>query len=98
MEVGGWGELEEWMEEWENGEDEEGDVWEVWGVYGGGEMRGYNCGVVFEGGKKWVIGGGEEWRGWCMGWKVWVWGGVVEGNEGYKVIREEVEGRRDGVV
>ena len=69
MQVGRWGQLQEWMEDWDNPQDHHRHVSHLWGLYPGRQISAYNSPVLFEAAKKSLIARGDHSTGWSMGWK-----------------------------
>lgn len=51
MQVGRWGQLQEWMEDWDNPKDHHRHVSHLWGLYPGRQISDYNSPVLFEAAK-----------------------------------------------
>ena len=90
MQVGRWGQLQEWMEDWDNPQDHHRHVSHLWGLYPGRQISAYNSPVLFEAAKKSLIARGDHSTGWSMGWKVCLWARLLDGNHAYKLITEQL--------
>ena len=51
MQVGRWGQLQEWMEDWDNPQDHHRHVSHLWGLYPGRQISAYHSPVLFEAAK-----------------------------------------------
>ena len=60
MQVGRWGQLQEWMEDWDNPQDHHRHVSHLWGLYPGRQISAYNSPVLFEAAKKSLIARGKS--------------------------------------
>ena len=95
MQVGRWGQLQEWMEDWDNPKDHLRHVSHLWGLYPGRQISAYNSPVLFEAAKKSLIARGDHSTGWSMGWKVCLWARLLDGNHAYKLITEQLHPTTD---
>lgn len=90
MQVGSWGQLQEWMEDWDTPSDHHRHVSHLWGLYPGRQISAYHSPVLFEAAKKSLISRGDPSTGWSMGWKVCLWARLLDGNHAYKLITEQL--------
>lgn len=95
MQVGRWGQLQEWMEDWDNPQDHHRHVSHLWGLYPGRQISAYHSPVLFEAAKKSLISRGDHSTGWSMGWKVCLWARLLDGNHAYKLITEQLHPTSD---
>ena len=95
MQVGRWGQLQEWMEDWDNPKDHHRHVSHLWGLYPGRQISAYHSPVLFEAAKKSLISRGDHSTGWSMGWKVCLWARLLDGNHAYKLITEQLHPTSD---
>ena len=95
MQVGRWGQLQEWMHDWDNPKDRHRHVSHLWGLYPGRQISAYNSPILFEAAKKSLIGRGDHSTGWSMGWKVCLWARLLDGNHAYKLITEQLHPTTD---
>lgn len=90
MQVGRWGQLQEWMEDWDNPRDRHRHVSHLWGLYPGNQITEATP-ELFEAAKKSLIARGDPSTGWSMGWKVCLWARLLDGNHAMKLIREQIK-------
>ena len=95
MQVGRWGQLQEWMEDWDNPNDHHRHVSPLWGLYPGRQISASHSPVLFEAAKKFLIARGDHSTGWSMGWKVCLWARLLDGNHAYKLITEQLHPTTD---
>lgn len=95
MQVGRWGQLQEWMEDWDSPTDNHRHVSHLWGLYPGRQISAYRSSVLFEAAKKSLIGRGDHSTGWSMGWKVCLWARLLDGNHAYRLITEQLHPTTD---
>ena len=91
MQVGRWGQLQEWMHDWDNPNDHHRHVSHLWGLYPGYQITKFESPVLFEAAKQSLIGRGDASTGWSMGWKVCLWARLLDGNHAYKLIQDQIK-------
>jgi len=91
MQVGKWGQLQEWMHDWDNPKDRHRHVSHLWGLYPGYQITKFESPVLFEAAKKSLIARGDPSTGWSMGWKVCLWARLLDGNHAYKLIQDQIK-------
>lgn len=90
MQIGRWGQLQEWMEDWDNPKDHHRHVSHLWGLYPGNQIT-EDTPELFEAAKQSLIARGDPSTGWSMGWKVCLWARLLDGNHAMKLIREQIK-------
>ncbi len=90
MQVGKWGQLQEWMNDWDNPKDRHRHVSHLWGLYPGRQISRFESPVLFEAAKTSLIHRGDPSTGWSMGWKVCLWARLLDGNHAYKLIQNQI--------
>lgn len=90
MQVGQYGQLQEWFEDWDYPRDHHRHVSHLWGLFPGYEISPYRSPVLFEGAKNSLIQRGDRSTGWSMGWKVCLWARFLDGNHAYKLIKDQL--------
>ena len=73
MQVGQYGQLQEWFEDWDHPNDRHRHISHLWGLYPGYQISPYRSPVLFEAAKNTLIQRGDPSTGWSMGWKVCFW-------------------------
>ena len=90
MQVGSWGQLQEWMEDWDDPEDRHRHVSHLWGLYPGRQISPYRTPELFDAARISLIHRGDASTGWSMGWKVCLWARFMDGNHAYKLITDQI--------
>ncbi len=90
MQVGQYGQLQEWFEDWDNPEDHHRHISHLWGLYPGYQISPYRTPVLFEAAKNTLIQRGDPSTGWSMGWKVCFWARMLDGDHAYKLIKNQL--------
>ena len=89
MQVGRWGQLQEWMHDWDDPKDIHRHVSHLWGLYPGNQISPFRTPELFEGARTSLIARGDPSTGWSMGWKVCLWARLLDGDHAYKLITEQ---------
>ncbi|MBD5267729.1 MAG: glycoside hydrolase family 95 protein [Bacteroides sp.] len=89
MQVGRWGQVQEWLKDWDNPKDHHRHTSHLWGLYPGRQIT-YRTPVLMEAAKKTLNGRGDHSTGWSMGWKVCFWARLLDGDHAYKLITEQI--------
>ncbi|MFC6858394.1 glycoside hydrolase family 95 protein [Zunongwangia atlantica] len=90
MQIGKWGQLQEWMYDWDNPEDNHRHVSHLYGLYPSNQISPYRTPQLFEAAKTSLVARGDESTGWSMGWKVNLWARLLDGNHAYKLIKDQL--------
>ena len=90
MQVGQYGQLQEWFEDWDNPNDHHRHISHLWGLYPGYQISPYRSPVLFEAARNTLIQRGDPSTGWSMGWKVCFWARMLDGDHAYKLIRNQL--------
>ncbi|MTK54357.1 MAG: glycoside hydrolase family 95 protein [Paludibacter sp.] len=90
MQIGKWGQLQEWMYDWDNPKDNHRHVSHLYGLFPSGQISPYRTPALFEAAKTSLIARGDESTGWSMGWKVNWWARLLDGNHAYKLITDQL--------
>ena len=90
MQIGKWGQLQEWMYDWDNPEDNHRHVSHLYGLYPSNQISPYRTPQLFEAAKTSLVARGDESTGWSMGWKVNLWARLLDGNHAYKLIQDQL--------
>lgn len=90
MQIGRWGQLQEWMDDWDDPTDDHRHVSHLWGVYPGRQINGFDTPELFEAAKKSLRARGDHSTGWSMGWKVCLWARFLDGNKVWQILKEQL--------
>lgn len=91
MSIGKYGQMQEWLEDWDREETGHRHVSHLWGAYPGNQISPYTSPELFQAVKKSLIGRGDASRGWSMGWKVCLWARLLDGDHALKLIRNQLK-------
>ena len=91
MMVGRYGQLQEWLEDWDRETSGHRHVSHLWCAYPGRQVSPYTNPVAAAAVRKSLIGRGDASRGWSMGWKVCLWARLLDGNHAYRLIQNQLK-------
>ena len=90
MQIGKWGQLQEWMYDWDNPKDQHRHVSHLYGLYPSNQISPFRTPELFAAAKTSLLARGDESTGWSMGWKVNLWARLLDGNHAYKLITDQL--------
>jgi alpha-L-fucosidase 2 len=90
MQIGKWGQLQEWMYDWDKQDDKHRHVSHLYGLFPSNQISPYRTPELFYAAKTSLLGRGDESTGWSMGWKVNLWARLLDGDHAYKLITDQL--------
>jgi len=90
MQIGQWGQLQEWMQDWDSRDDKHRHISHLYGLYPSSQISPYRTPELFSAAKTSLIARGDESTGWSMGWKVNLWARLLDGNHALKLITDQL--------
>lgn len=90
MQVGKWGQLQEWMYDWDNPDDYHRHVSHLYGLYPSSQISPYRTPELFAAARTSLEARGDESTGWSMGWKVNLWARLLDGDHAWKLITDQL--------
>lgn len=90
MQVGRWGQLQEWMFDWDNPDDQHRHVSHLYGLFPSNQISPYRTPELFDAARTSLIHRGDPSTGWSMGWKVCLWARLLDGDHAYKLITDQL--------
>lgn len=89
MQTGRWGQMREWMHDWDNPKDRHRHTSHLWALYPGRQITIDNPRLM-DAARTTLEGRGDHSTGWSMGWKVCFWARLLDGNHALKLITEQL--------
>jgi alpha-L-fucosidase 2 len=86
MQIGQWGQLQEWMQDWDSQEDKHRHVSHLYGLFPSNQISPYRTPELFSAAKTSLVARGDESTGWSMGWKINLWARLLDGDHALKLI------------
>jgi alpha-L-fucosidase 2 len=88
MQIGRFGQLQEWLEDWDNPDDHHRHVSHLYGLYPSNQISPYRTPELFDAARTSLVHRGDASTGWSMGWKINLWARLQNGNHAYKLIKD----------
>lgn len=97
MQIGQYGQLQEWMQDWDSPEDKHRHVSHLYGLYPSNQISPYRNPDLSQAAKNVLIYRGDPSTGWSMNWKINLWARLLDGNHAYKLMGDQIKlvGRPD---
>ena len=90
LQTGRWGQLQEWMDDWDNPEDVHRHVSHLYALYPSNLISPFRTPELTAAAKQSLIHRGDPSTGWSMGWKVCLWARLLDGNHAWKLIGDQL--------
>lgn len=90
MQIGRWGQLQEWMFDWDDSNDIHRHMSHLYGMFPSNQISPYRTPKLFDAARTSLIHRGDPSTGWSMGWKVCLWARLLDGDHAYKLITDQL--------
>lgn len=90
MQIGKFGQLQEWLEDLDNPEDKHRHISHLYGLFPSHQLSAYRTPELFSAARTSLEHRGDVSTGWSMGWKVNWWARLHDGNRAYKLITDQL--------
>lgn len=90
MQIGQYGQLQEWLQDWDRKSDTHRHISHLYGLYPGNQISPYKNPEIFAAAKNTLINRGDVSTGWSMGWKVNFWARMKDGDHAFKIISDQL--------
>ena len=90
MQIGSWGQLQEWVEDWDNPADDHRHVSHLYGLFPSNRISARNTPDLAKAAQISLEHRGDISTGWAMGWRVCLWARLLDGNHAYKLIENQL--------
>ncbi|MDT0677563.1 glycoside hydrolase family 95 protein [Autumnicola musiva] len=90
MQIGRYGQLQEWLKDWDDPEDDHRHVSHLYGLFPSNQISPFRNPELFEASKVVLEHRGDKSTGWSMGWKVNLWARLLDGNRAYKLLNDQL--------
>ena len=90
MQIGKWGQLQEWMHDWDNPKDTHRHVSHLYGLFPSNQISPFRTPELFDAARTSLIHREGPSTGWSMGWKVCLWARLLDGNQAYELITDQL--------
>jgi len=90
MQIGQYGQLQEWLQDWDRLDDKHRHISHLYGLFPGNQISPYTNLELLGAAETSLINRGDKSTGWSMGWKVNWWARLLNGNRAYKLIADQL--------
>ena len=90
LKIGRWGQLQEWLDDWDNPNDKHRHVSHLYALYPSNQISPFGTPELTEAAKTSLIHRGDPSTGWSMGWKVCLWARLLDGNHAWKLMGDQL--------
>ncbi len=88
MQIGKFGQLQEWIQDLDNPNDHNRHVSMLYGLFPSNQISPFYTPKLAEAARTSLIFRGDEATGWSMAWKINLWAHLLDGNHAYKLIKD----------
>ena len=90
MQIGGWGQLQEWLDDLDDPKDDHRHFSHLYGLYPSYQITPTRTPDLWNAARKSLEARGDVSTGWSMGWKVCSWARLLDGEHAYKLIKDQL--------
>ena len=90
MQVGSWGQLQEWLDDLDDPKDDHRHFSHLYGLFPSNQISPFRTPELWKAAAKSLEARGDVSTGWSMGWKVCAWARLLDGEHAYKLIRDQL--------
>ena len=87
MQIGRYGQLQEWMWDGDNPKDEHRHISHLYGLYPSNQISPYAHPDLFSAAANTLKQRGDMATGWSLGWKINFWARMLDGNHAFRIIK-----------
>jgi alpha-L-fucosidase 2 len=91
MQVGQHGQLQEWLEDWDDPDDKHRHVSHLWGLFPGDQITLQGTPKLAAAARQSLVFRGDSGTGWSMGWKVNLWARLGDGDHAYRLLCNQLD-------
>ena len=90
MQIGRWGQLQEWLDDLDDPKDDHRHFSHLYGLYPSNQISPFRTPDLWRAARTSLEARGDVSTGWSMGWKVCSWARLLDGEHAYKLIRDQL--------
>ena len=90
MQIGRWGQLQEWLDDLDDPNDNHRHFSHLYGLYPSYQITPTRTPDLWNAARKSLEARGDVSTGWSMGWKVCSWARLLDGEHAYKLIKDQL--------
>ncbi|HLP16911.1 MAG TPA: glycoside hydrolase family 95 protein [Bacteroidota bacterium] len=91
MQIGQYGQLQEWLNDWDNPKDHHRHVSHLYGVFPSNQISAFRTPDLFDAARTTLLQRGDPSTGWSMNWKINWWAKLLDGNHAYKLVTDQIK-------
>jgi len=88
--IGQYGQLQEWLEDWDNPNDKHRHISQLYAFFPSNQISPYRTPELAESVRNTLIQRGDPSTGWSMNWKINCWARLLDGNHAYQMMKEQI--------
>ena len=89
--IGQYGQLQEWLEDWDNPNDNQRHISHLYAFYPSNQISPFRDPELTEGVRNTLIQRGDPSTGWSMNWKINCWARLLDGNHAYQMMKTQIK-------
>ncbi|MBQ9231541.1 MAG: glycoside hydrolase family 95 protein [Prevotella sp.] len=90
MQIGKWGQLQEWLDDLDDPKDNHRHFSHLYGLYPSNQISPFRTPELWKAARTSLEARGDVSTGWSMGWKVCSWARLLDGEHAYKLIQDQL--------
>ena len=87
MQIGRYGQLQEWLQDGDDPKDQHRHISHLYGLFPSNQISPYSHPELFAAAAKTLEQRGDMATGWSLGWKINFWARMLDGNHAFRIIR-----------
>jgi alpha-L-fucosidase 2 len=87
MQIGQYGQLQEWLIDADNPKDQHRHVSHLYGLYPSNQISPYSHPELFKAAANTLTQRGDMATGWSLGWKINFWARMLDGNHAFQIVK-----------
>lgn len=87
MQIGRYGQLQEWLQDADDPKDEHRHISHLYGLYPSNQISPYTAPELFTAAANTLKQRGDMATGWSLGWKINFWARMLDGNHAFRIIK-----------
>lgn len=91
MQIGKHNQLQEWLEDIDNPQDEHRHISHLYGLYPSNQISPYSNPELFQAAKTTLDHRGDKATGWSIGWKINFWARMLDGDHAFQIIKNMIQ-------